>query len=226
MLNEDLKNKDDLKRIGFPRVENFPSDISINQTLYRPYIREHMIDMDDPTISDEVKNNIEYVIDISDSKHHKMELMVKPNATRAAEQKALHDSIIKKEKQAGTYANRVDKNMLIIYIDNLSRTHFMRKMPKTAEWLSQFVDNQESDYKTYQFFRYHSVYYNTLFSNDAMYFGEVEYVNDTSKNVFNSFSENGYITGFFKDSCETTANAIHDPNLRLNHWDHFGGGIA
>jgi len=73
-------------------------------------------------------------------------------------------------------------------------------MPKTAEWLGQFVDNPESDFDTYQYFRFHSVYYNTLFTNDAMYFGQVEDVDDVSQNAFTPYSENGYITGFFKDS--------------------------
>lgn len=200
MLPVALQNKKDLKRVGFPRVEYFPADISVNQTLYRPYIREHLIDMDDPNISADVKNNIEYVVDISDPNNHKMQLTIHPNMTRAAEQQKLHEEIVAREKAAGTYANRIDKNMLIIYIDNISRTHFYRKLPKVSAWLSQFVDNEESDYTTYQYFRYHSVFYNTLYSNDAMYFGEIQDVDDTSKNVFDSYSKNGYVTGFFKDS--------------------------
>lgn len=221
-----MQNNKSLRRVGFPRVEDFPSHISVNQTLYRPYVRQNLIDMDDPAIPQSTKDKVEYVVDISDPDNHKLQLNLKPNAARAAEQKKLRDKIIAKEKKNGTYANRLDKNVLILYLDNLSRPHFNRKMPKTAEWLSQFVDNQDSDYNTYQYFRYHSVYYNTLFSNDAMYFGAVEHVDDTSKNVFDSYSRNGYITGFFKDSCETTSNSIHDKNLRMHRWDHFGGTIS
>lgn len=91
-------------------------------------------------------------------------------------------------------------NVLILYFDNLSRAHFFRKLPKTAEWISEFVDNQQSQYSTFQYFRYHSAYYNTLYSNDGMYLGEVGPLNDTTQNVFDSYSQNGYITGFFKDS--------------------------
>lgn len=226
MLPQDLQYKPGLTRIGFPRVEKFPTALRVNQTLYKDYVREQLIDMNDKEVPQEVKDSVEYVVDISDPDNHKLELTLKPNATRAAEQKQLREEVITKEKQDGTYQNRIDKNVLILYIDNLSRAHFNRKMPKTAEWLSQYVDNQESEYSTYQYFRYHSVYYNTLFSNNAMYFGAVKHVEDTSENVFDSFSKNGYMTGFFKDSCETISNSIHDKDLRMHHWDHFGGTIA
>jgi hypothetical protein len=221
-----LQKNPNLKRVGFPRIENFPDHVKVNQTLYRQHLRERIVDMDDPTLSSRIKNNIEYVVDMSNPEHHKLNIELKPNMTRAKEQQKLREKIIQQEKLDGTYANRIDKNMLIIYIDNLSRAHFYRKMPLTAKWLEQFIDNQDGDYSTYQFFRYHSVYYNTLYSNDAMYYGEVEDVDDTRNNVFDSYSKNGYVTGFFKDSCETNANSIHDPNPHLHKWDHFGGEIT
>lgn len=226
MLNQKIREKEDLRLLGFPRVESFDDQIKVNKTGYRDYIRENIIDMDDPTISQEIKDNIEYTLDVSDESYHKLELTLKPNQTRAEEQRKLRDDIISKEKRDGTFNSRIDKNVLIIYIDNLSRAHFYRKLPKTAEWLSQFVDNQESDLKTFQYFRYHSVFYNTIYSNNALYYGEVEHVKDTSLNLFDSYARNGYITGFFKDSCEANSNSIADPDMKLHHWDHFGGGIT
>lgn len=226
MLSEKLQNKTDLRIVGYPRTENYPDHIRANKTLYRPYLREHIIDMEDETIPKEVRDNIEFTVNISDPEEHVLNIELKPNKTRAEEQKKLREEIINKEKEDGTYDSRIDKNVLVLYIDNLSRTHFYRKMPKTAEWLSQFVDNPESDFTTYQYFRYHSVYYNTVFSNNALYYGEIEHVKDTSQNVFDSYSRNGYITGHFKDSCETMSNSITDPDMNLHHWDHLGGGIS
>ena len=117
-------------------------------------------------------------------------------------------------------------NVLILYFDNLSRAHFFRKLPKTAEWISKFVDNQQSQYSTFQYFRYHSAYYNTLYSNDGMYLGEVGPLNDTTQNVFDSYSQNGYITGFFKDSWEAHSYSIKAENPTLHRWDHMGGGVT
>lgn len=226
MMSEDLKTRKGINKIGYPRIEDYANELKINQTAYRIYVQENLIDMEDPTISQSVKDNIEYVVDVSDPYNHKLEFTLKPNATRAAEQKQLREQVVAKEKEDGTYSNRVDKNVLILYMDNLSRAHFNRKMPKTAEWLSQYVENQESDYATYQYFRFHPVYYNTLITNNAMYYGAVEHVQDTTTNVFDSFARNGYVTGFFKDSCETNSNSIYAKNLQLHRWDHFGGTIT
>lgn len=226
MLHPDLQDRENLTVVGFPRTERFPDHIRADKYLYRPYIRERIIDMNDESIPKEVKDNIEFTVDISDPEHHKLNIELKPNITKAEEQRKLREKIIKKEKAEGTYDSRIDKNVLILYIDNISRAHFYRKMPKTAEWLSQFVDNPQSKFTTYQYFRYHSVYFNTIFNNNALYYGEIEHVNDTSQNLFDSYSKNGYITGHFKDSCDTISNSINDPNMKLHEWDHLGGGIC
>lgn len=225
-LPEGLKDKDNVTHIGYPRVEDLDEYTKINQEAYRTKVRSNLIDMDDPNVPQEIKDKTEFVVDISDPEHHKLDMKLKPNLKRAEEQRKLRKEIIDNEKTNGTYESRVDKNMLIIYIDNLSRAHFFRKMPKTAEWLAQYVDNEESDYKTYQYFRYHSTYYNTLYSNAAMYYGQVEHVDNTTKNVFDSYAKNGYMTGFFKDSCETNAVSINDPEAKTHRWDHFGGEIS
>ena len=226
MLSKSIPNREKVKRAGFPRIEDYPEEIKLNKNEFRQYMREKIIDMDDPTISNDVKDRIEFVVDMTNPEEHKLEITLKPNATRAAEQKALRDEIIKSEQEAGTYDTRLDKNVLILYIDNISRAHFYRKMPLTVEWLNQYAGNKDSEYATYQYFKYHSVFYNTLFSNDALYFGAIKHVKDSSDNVFDSFSRNGYMTGFFKDSCETASTSIQDPELRMHKWDHLGGGIS
>jgi len=224
-ISENIKDRD-LKKIGYQRIEQAPNSITYNKYDLRKYMHENMIDMDDPSVPDSIKNNVEFTVDISDPSHHKLEIDVKRNEKRSQEQKKLRDEIISKEKEDGTYKSRMDKNVLLIYIDNISRANFMRRLSKTAEWLSQFVDNQESDIKTYQYFRYHSVFYNTQYTNSAMFYGEIEDVGDTSNNVFDSFSANGYITGFFKDACEVKSVHVTDKEARLHQWDHFGGTIS
>jgi hypothetical protein len=221
-----LQERENITLIGYPRTEQFDEYVKINQQAYRDEVRGSVIDMNDPNVPDEIKEKIEFVVDISNPQEHKLNVELKPNVERAKEQKKLREKIIEKEKHDGTYNSRIDKNVLILYIDNLSRAHFYRKMPKTAEWLGKYVDNESSEYKTYQYFRYHSAYYNTLYSNAAMYYGQTEHVDKTSSNFFDSYSKNGYITGFFKDSCETTATSIHDLDPHTHKWDHFGGEVA
>jgi len=221
-----LKDHKQLTRIGFPRIEDYPEDIKMNKTVFIDYVRSKLVDIDDPELSEQDRSNIEFVVDISNPDHHKLEIDLKHNSTRAHEQKRLREEIIDKEKALGTYESRIDKNVLVLYIDNLSRAHFYRKMPETAEWLSKYVDNEEEDIKAFQYFKYHTSYYNTLYANAGMYYGQVEHVEDTSKNVFDSYSKNGYITGFFKDSCETIAFSNRDEDPHTHRWDHFGGEIS
>ena len=226
ILNDNIKNREGLSLVGYPRTEWLPFDVLATQSLYRSTIRNQIIDMNDPNVSQDLKDNIEFTVDISNPQASILNLNLKPNITRAEEQRKLRNNIIKQEKADGTYNNRMDKNVLIIYLDNLSRAHFYRKMPKTAEFINQFVDNQDSDISAHQFFRYHSVFYNTLYSNDAMYYGQIGPLSETSTGVFDSYSNNGYITGFFKDACESHSNSIKTENPTFHRWDHMGGGIS
>jgi hypothetical protein len=158
--------------------------------------------MDDPDIPQRWKDNAEYIIDVSDPENHKLSITLKANETRSQEQRKLRDKIISEEKANGTYKNRIDKNQLIIYLDNVSRQHFIRKMPITTEWLSQFVDNDKSEYSTYQFFRYHTIFFSTSYSNSAIYYGVTREVDDGVNNMMEEYARNGYITGFAPDTCK------------------------
>lgn len=199
MLNQTKEVHKSYTYLGFPRTENYSNQLKANKVYYKTYVRENMIDFNDPNVPQEIKDSSEFVLDLTNPETTTLNLKVKPNATRAEEQKKLREKIIKKEKKDGTYENRFDKNVMILYFDNLSRAHFYRKLPKTAQWFSKFTSN-EKELTTTQYFRYHSVYYNTLWSNNAMYYGEIKNLKNTSQNVFDSYSENGYITGFFKDA--------------------------
>lgn len=214
-------------KVGFPRIEmRYDMNTIMNQNLLRSEIMKDFIDMDDPSINGEIKDSTEYIIHTSDKNEHKLEISVKSNRTTASKQKAVRDKIIADEKLEGTYKNRIDKNVLIIYIDNISRAHFMRKMPKTARWLEDYVDNDESDYSTYQFFRYHSEFYSTGFSNAGMFFGANQLVYDVKANMFDSFSQNGYVTGFTTDTCKYADAQIAQNFGDMHRFDHFGGTIA
>ena len=194
-----LENITGIQYLGYPRTEAYSNKLKIDKALYRQHVRQNMINMDDPEVSEEIKNNVEFVLNLTDPESTKLDIRLTQNITRAKEQKALRDKIIAKEKEEGTYDSRIDTNVLILYLDNLSRAHFYRKLPETSAWLEQF-HKEESDLQLNQFFRYHSVYYNTLWTNNAMYYGQVQDIDNSSVNVFDKYSKNGYITGFSKDA--------------------------
>ena len=194
------RNTDEITLIGFPRVEKYIQENGNSKLAYVEYVRANIIDMHDPDVPQYVKDNIETIIDVSDPNNNMISTTIKPNHERAEQQRKLRSKIIEQEKLDGTYNTRVDKNVLIIYIDNVSRSHFFRRMPKTIAFLEQFYSNEDSEFDIAQFFRYHSSYFNTLRSNNALFYGQNEFITDPETSVFDAFAQNGYMTGYFKDA--------------------------
>ena len=197
-LPDKLKNRQGLKTIGFQRIEKYTNEQRLDNNLLASSVLNDVVDMDDPGVSQDIKDSIEFTVDMSDPKSHKLNVQLKPNKTRAAEQKTLRDQIMKDDKMLSNI-DRIDKNVFLLYIDNISRVNFKRKLPKTTEWLSKFVDNKDSDYKLFQFFRHHSVYPYTNINSNALWYGQIGLIEDSSENVFDYFNRNGYVTGMFKD---------------------------
>ena len=197
-MPDHLKNKTDLKTIGFQRAENYDITHRLGLDLLMSTVRDQVVDMDDPEVPQEIKDSIEFTVDMSNPHKHQLNVNLKKNEARAREQQILRQKILAKDKLEGK-TDRIDKNVFILYIDNLSRANFKRRLPKVTEWLSQFVDNDQNSLELFQFFRYHSVYYNTKKNNNALWFGQVGLVKEMSSNVFDEFSKSGYVTGFIKD---------------------------
>jgi len=228
ILPEEMQQRQNLTYLGYPRTEDYQNELKADKAKYKVYVKSHMVDMSDPNVSQETKDNVEFLLNFTNPLETKLHLNVKRNTTRAKEQEQLRKEIIDREKREGTYDSRIDKNVLILYFDNLSRAHFYRKMPRTAEWLGKFVSG-DKDLNAYQYFRYHSVYYNTLWSNNALYYGEIKNLKSTSENAFDSYSNNGYITGFSKDACEMTANAFEPDELdsiKIHRFDHHASSFT
>ena len=98
--------------------------------------------MDDPDVPQSVKNSIEFVVDISGDNNHILTYELKKNETRAVEAKKIREKVLETDKK-NKNKERIDKDVLIIYMDNISRVHFHRKMKKLNRWLDQYSDNYE-----------------------------------------------------------------------------------
>ena len=224
-LPEHLRNKTDLKTLGFQRIENYSNAQRIDNNILMASVRNDVIDMDDPDVPQEIKDSIEFTLNMTDPLKNELNVTLKRNETRAQEQMKLRKKILAKDKAQGN-KDRIDKDVFILYIDNLSRANFKRKLPKVSKWLNQFVNSDDDDLELFQFFRYHSVFYNTINNNDALWYGQVGAVEDMSQNVFDEFGRNGYITGLFKDGCETHVNTFVNESQTLPHWDHLACHIG
>ena len=90
--------------------------------------------MDDPDVPQNVKDNIEFVLDVSNDNSHILHVDLKKNYTRSEEAKQLRSKILEEDKVNGN-KERIDKDVLVFYIDNISRANFHRKLKKLSKWL-------------------------------------------------------------------------------------------
>ena len=98
--------------------------------------------MDDPDVPQSVKDNIEFVLDVSNDNSHILHVDLKKNYTRSEEAKQLRSKILEEDKVNGN-KERIDKDVLVFYIDNISRPNFHRKLKKLSKWLGQYADELE-----------------------------------------------------------------------------------
>lgn len=226
-LNPKLHNRN-ITKLGFPRVEDYDYQSQLDIIHFLKQVRMDVIDMDDPDVPDSVKDNIEFTIDTSNPKKHLLEINVKRNHTRVAELKKIRSKFINSVENDPNI-NLIDNNVLIFYFDSLSRASLKRFLPKTFEWLSQFV-NSDSHLSANEFFRYHSFFVNTYGSNDIMYFGGNGSFTKSDPNVFQYYSQAGYITASFRDMCELESISVKNfENYADYHpyrYDHLAAGFA
>lgn len=158
--------------------------------------------MDDPNIPQDIKDQVEVTIDVSSKYAHKINIDVKRNENRVQELKEIRKAVIENDAITGNTA-RLDHNVMVFYIDHVSRANFHRQLKKLSAWLNKFSSSKNPDLEIFEYFRFQSVSKSTLRSNNAMFFGYNEASNpDGSQSVYGYFSKNGYITGAFYDLCQ------------------------
>ena len=122
------------------------------------------------------------------------------------------------------------KNILIIFIDTLSRAHFFRKFPKTTYFLDKFSKYEKNPLRkkmtVFQYFKYNSINTYTDPNLKAIYYGGT--INGNGTHFANFFKNNGYIIGRVNAFCEKESAFYPDSPSKLKHviWDHEGLSLA
>ena len=101
---------------------------------------------------------------------------------------------------------KINNNILFIYIDSLSRSHFFRKMKSVTNFLRKFYsdENNTSNYESFQFLKYQTFkkdYYKS--SIETMFYIKTKKENIDMKNIhiLSLLKENGYVTGQSANIC-------------------------
>ena len=132
IINSNLKNKTEIKRIGYPitigkKEEINGEPILYSETLYE-FVKNNLIDMDDKEQLNKLDKDQkpEVIANFGNNLYGKLEININYKDKLSKERKLLE---------------KVDSNnVLFLFMDNLSRVHFYRQYKKTKELLKQFLN--------------------------------------------------------------------------------------
>ena len=118
----------------------------------------------------------------------------------------------------------------MIYIDCISRQHFLRKMKKTASFIAKFMGyNNKLGFTSYQFMKYHTFAYYTSPNIVPMFFSS-QNKNGRYINIVNYLKENGFVTGNSGNFCskepfELDSEYYQNVKLKLDEYNHENFGM-
>ena len=186
--------------------------------IFEPNVAKNLVDMDnEEEIKKNYKDNIpEVYTDFSKNKDGEMFINLNYNETISKEKKKL-------EKNSNPYAD----NIMVLYIDSLSRANALRKLKKTMKFFDQFSSykggfNENSPteiFHTFQFFKYYAFEGQTAGNYPRMFYGQSREVKNKTR-ITKYLNENGYVTGYANDHCFFDNIPTNHDLLEEEAYDH------
>ena len=189
--------REETKKIGLPLTNKDPVCFLDNVDDYAitKYFLNNLIDVDN-------KNNInknisEIIIDFSKNKFGEMVINLNYNETLSKERKKLENNSIP-----------FSDNIMVIYLDSVSRANAIRQLKKTMNFFEKFISYKggflegypTENFHSFQFFKYHSFLEHTRGNYPRLIYG-----NERNKTklvrITKYLKENGYITSYSADRC-------------------------
>lgn len=206
------------KVIGFPRTNNWNWELDSQRKYYNYRVRKEMINMEDPSISNEIKENIEAIIDFNKNPPE-LNVNLKFNKTLSDERK--------KKFEENKNETVFSSNILLFYIDSLSRVDFQRKLPNFYKYLEKYYKNDKYETEIFQFFKYHAMGRFTLLNNLPAFWGAYTIDSKNAKFFIESYKNRGYVTGTSQNHCsrETVPSDDIKP-VHYSGYDHELNGIT
>ena len=228
-LPSKLKNR---TRFGYPITTSpkYPYTVGERPEGFQHVIYENIIDMDEyeketnTSVTRDPKPEVQ--VEFNKSKKGKISIHVNTNETLSKERKRIEESITDDEL-IGPY-----KNVLLIYLDGVSRPNFFRKLKQTAEYLEQFTrydpNIEQIKNSLFQFMKYNTLDSKTIPNIKAMFYG-IPYSGTNGTNIVRYFKEKGFVTGHTGTTCgreifQVKLFKFGDKvrYLEYDSWDHEG----
>ena len=188
------------KRVGFPLTNKnklIHMGYSNNNLIVKKFFKDYIIDIDNKTLFKTIlkMDKPETIVDYNTNQFGELKINLKFNKTLSKERKNL-------ENNTTPYS----KNIIIIFIDSVSRVYSIRSLKKTLKFFEQFMQYKGSHNKKYpnenfhsfQFFKYHSFFYYTRYNYPQIFYGKL--YGKLERNI-KFLKENGYVTCYINDMC-------------------------
>ena len=225
-IDKDILSKSDLTHFGLPQTVNNPIFTKDNFYNVHDFVYKNTILMDLYN-----KNNSEYYNNVP-----KPEIEIyydkKTKVRKAIININKNETLSKIRNEIANNTNNNDKsifnNVMLIYIDCVSRQHFLRKMKKTSQFIEKFMKyNNDLGFNAYQFMKYQSFAHWTTPNILPMFFSS-NYGFGT--HVVKFFKQNGFITAntgnlCSKESCELSEEDYRNNRLGYDIFDHENTGM-
>ena len=173
----------------------------------KKYFLNNLVDMKNVDV---LKKNFsqkipEIQIDFSKSFHGKMIINLNYNKT-----------LSKERKLKEIYSKPYSDNVMILYIDSVSRANSLRQLKGTMNFFKKFINYKgkfnekfpSNNFHSFQFFKYHSFQFHTRDNYPLLFYGKKRQKNIVL--ITKYLKNNGYITCYSGDLC------IRD-NVRTKH---------
>ena len=185
------------KRIGFPLVNKSPL-LLLNNNSISKFVKERLVDMDNKKLVKEIYNDNypEIIVDYTRNNYGELEINLNYNETLSKERKLL-------EKNSCPYS----RNIIILYVDSVSRSYSIRQLKKTLQFFEQFMSYKggfnpkfpQENFHSFQFFKYHSFQAYTKFNYPKIFYGNS--AGENMVRITKYLKDNGYITSYINDIC-------------------------
>lgn len=167
----------------------------IDDVVLKSFVLNNLFDIDNKTLN---MTEPELILDFSKGDLGEYIIDLKYNDTLSKERKLL-------EKKITPYSN----NILIIFIDSVSRGNSIRQLKKTLNFFEKFMSYKggyhpkfpNEHFHSFQFFKYHAFKNNTSGNFPRLFYGKERKSNNMVL-LTKYFKENGFVTNYNSDACQ------------------------
>ena len=195
------------KRVAFPDTTNYSFETDSRVGIFHYKIFSDLYNADEPN-----GKKPEVVVSYDNEGKGNVEINVYRN-----------EELVKKRKeQASKYEVKYD-NILFLYIDAISRKHFMRKLPKTTQFIKRYLHNyehKEGILSSYQFMKYSNFKGTTQENTMPMFYGD-SMATSAGYSILKKFKERGYITCGSENLCHRELFAIQGYKNDFTEFESF-----